>query len=620
VLLRFILVVPRRDSKGCPDDNGGARRARPRASARTAAPFAALLGMALAATASPQDGDLPEACPLSLRDVAEEAGIDFRHLTGATGERHLPETMGAGVAWIDADGDGWLDLYLVQSGPFPPDGSAAAANRLYRNLGERGGVAFEPWPEAGAGDRGYGQGALAGDLDGDSDLDLVVTNWGGDVLLFNDGAGGFEARPLDPRASGRAGSPPPWSSSAALGDADGDGNLDLYVARYLEYDPAHGLFCGDPATRDAPARRDYCDPSMFDGSSDRLYLNRGDGTLVDVTEASGLAGAGAGGRGLGVVFTDLDGDGRADLYVANDLTLNLLFHNLGPGPGGAPRFEDLSLLSGAAVNRDGKPEAGMGVIAADLDRDGDPELAVTNFDVETNTLYRNDGGLFFEDVSAESGFGIPSFNRLGFGLVAGDFDLDGALDLYVANGHIFERPKRDNVAYRQPDQLLLGDGAGGLRELECATAPLRPAVGRGAATADFDNDGDLDIAVVNSDDRPFLLENLQESASFLSVELAGRPPNTQAVGARVALLTEGGPAQVRWVQAGDSYLSSSDRRLLFAWPAARGPARLDVRWPSGARSRLVLEPARSGRFVRLVEGAPKTGETGDTGEKEEAAS
>ncbi|HVS15204.1 MAG TPA: CRTAC1 family protein [Thermoanaerobaculia bacterium] len=605
--------MPRRDSRGCPDDNGCRRRRPPRGgtapSPWCALALAALLaGPGAAPPAAAQNGDPRAPCPLELRDVAEDAGIDFRHATGAAGEKHLPETMGAGVAWIDVDGDGWLDLYLVQSGPFPPDGSEAAANRLYRNLGGRGAVAFAPWPDAGAGDRGYGQGALAGDLDGDGDLDLVVTRYGGEVvLLINDGAGRFAARPLAAGPTAEPASPPPWSSSAALGDTDGDGDLDLYVARYLEYDPGHGLFCGDPPTDDAPARRDYCDPSLFAGSPDRLYLNRGDGTWVDATESAGLGGAD--GRGLGVVFTDLDGDGRADLYVANDLTLNLLFRNLGPGEDGGPRFEDVSLLSGTAVNRDGKPEAGMGVIAADLDGDGDPELAVTNFDVETNTLYRNDGELFFEDISAESGFGIPSFNRLGFGLVAGDFDLDGALDLYVANGHIFERPRRDNVAYRQPDQLLLGDGAGGLRELECATAALRAAVGRGAASADFDNDGDLDLVVSNSDDRPFLLENRLEesrgSASFLSVELVGRPPNTQAVGARVTLTTGSAAPQVRWVQAGDSYLSSSDRRLLFAWRSPQEPARLDVTWPSGARRRVVLEAAAAGRFVRLVEGAAR---------------
>jgi hypothetical protein len=309
--------------------------------------------------------------------------------------------------------------------------------------------------------------------------------------------------------------------------------------------------------------------------------------------------------------------------VANDLTLNFLFRNVTRPGDAAPRFEDLSLISGAAVNRDGKPEAGMGVVAADVDADGDVDLAVTNFDVETNTLYRRAEGaeLFFEDVSAESGFGLPSFNRLGFGLVAGDLDLDGALDLYVANGHIFERPKRDNVAYRQPDQVLVGDGRGGFRELACATASVRAAVGRGAAAADVDLDGDLDLAVSNSDDAPFLLiaepggsrDSGSRSGSggsteagsrngFLGVELVGRAPNTQAIGAQVTL-SAGGVRQVRWVQAGDSYLSSSDRRLLFAWRAEwQEPGRLDVTWPTGRRLRLVVSPrAGAGRILRVSE-------------------
>ena len=559
--------------------------------------MALLLASVAPAVARPTSDDALDSCPLELHDAAAEMGIDFRHRTGARGERHLPETMGAGVAWLDADGDGWLDLYLVQSGPFPPDGSAAAANRLYRNLGDPTRPRFAAWPESGAEDRGYGQGALAGDLDGDGDVDLVVTNFGGDVVLINDGAGRFSARPLDLQAPARA-----WSSSAALADADGDGDLDLYVAGYLDYDPEHNLFCGEPARGDQPERRDHCDPSMFAGAHDRLFLNDGAGRFADATAEAGLGGAD--GRGLGVVFSDLDGDSRPDLYVANDLTLNLLFRNVTAGPGAPPRFEDLSLLSGAAVNRDGKPEAGMGVVAADLDGDGDADLAVTNFDVETNTLYRRAAGneLFFEDVSAESGFGLPSFNRLGFGLVAADLDLDGALDLYVANGHIFERPRRDNVSYRQPDQIMLGDGVGGFREAACALTSVRAAVGRGAAAADFDRDGDLDLAVTNSDDAPFLLVNAPERRGSLGVELVGREPNTQAIGARVALIA-GGASQVRWVQAGDSYLSSSDRRLLFAWRREwREPGVLEVTWPGGARRRLAVGPSAGvGRTLRVVE-------------------
>ncbi|HVR28805.1 MAG TPA: CRTAC1 family protein [Thermoanaerobaculia bacterium] len=510
--------------------------------------------------------------------------MPFRHVAGGSGGKHLPETMGAGLAWIDYDGDGWLDLYLVQSGPYPPAGSAEAANRLFRN---RGGEGFEEVPASGTEHTGYGQGVLALDLDGDGATDLIVTNVGATALLRNRGDGTFED------ASGRLGepaSPRAWGSSVAAADAEGDGDLDLYVAQYLDYDPEAELFCGDRAT----GERDYCDPAMFEGLRDHFFRNRGDGSFEEVGRQVGLGGAD--GKGLGVIFGDLDGSGRPDLYVANDLTLNLLFRNRGDGV-----FEDLSLLSGAAVNAHGRPEAGMGVIMADLDGDGDPDLAVSNFDVETNTLYRNLGGLSFEDASSVSGFGLPSFNLLGFGLIAADFDLDGALDVFVANGHIFERPRRENVSYRQRDLLLRGDGRGRFAEVRCAALESAPRVGRGAAAADFDLDGDVDLAVANNDDGPTLLINrIAEMAhpGWLGVELVGGAPNTEAIGA-VVTLRQGDRAQRRWVLAGDSYLSSGDRRVVFGLADRDAPLVLDVDWPSGKHQRVVAPS--SGRYLRLVE-------------------
>ena len=609
-----------------------------------------------------------EDCGFAFVEVAAEAGIDFRHDSGAAGGLHLPETMGAGVAWIDFDGDGWLDLYFVQSGPFPPDGGerdGGAADRLFRNLGpdEAGEFRFAP-VEAGGLARGYGQGVVAADVDGDQDVDLIVSHWGPTVLLRNDGAGRFApAEPLSagdaggapagpPSAGGAEGAPDeslpaedvrgglaeplpagdgggaqdefPWGSSVALADADGDGDLDLYVSRYLDYDPAHGLDC----RRDGPdSPPEVCDPSLFTGQRDRYYLNLGAGAFEDATEAAGLGGAD--GKGLGVLFTDLDADGRPDLYVANDLTLNLLFRNRGDGT-----FEDLSLLSGAAVNRNGRPEAGMGLVAADFDLDGDPDLAVTNFDVETNTLYRNAGpasGLLFEDVSATAGFGQPSFNLLGFGIVAEDFDADGALDVHVANGHIFASPRRDNTSHRQRNLLLRGAGGrdggdGGGRETggraafveaRCGWLERDPLVSRGAAAADFDLDGDADLAVTANDGPARLWRNdtaVPGGAGWLGVELRGRSPNTQAVGAVATLSGDAGaPPARRWTIRGDSYQSSSGHRLRWALgspPASTGdpeadadrsgnpppaagagrPLRLDLRWPSGGRTRVVDPP------------------------------
>ena len=552
-----------------------------------------------------------EDCGFTFTEVAAQAGVRFVHESGASGGLHLPETMGAGVAWIDFDGDGWLDLYLVQSGPFPPRGDEVSVDRLFRNLGPdaAGRIRFEP-AAAGALPRGYGQGVVAADVDGDRDIDLLVSHYGPTVLLRNGGDGSFAAAELLPAAPPEGGADEfPWGSSMALADADGDGDLDLYVSRYLDYDPDHGLVCRRDGPGSAP---EVCDPSLFQGQRDRYYMNRGDGAFEDRTAAAGLDGAD--GKGLGVVFTDLDGDGRPDLYVANDLTLNLLFRNRGDGT-----FEDQSLLSGAAVNRNGRPEAGMGLAVADFDSDGDPDLAVTNFDVETNTLYRNAGvgaGLLFEDVSAVSGFGQPSFNLLGFGIVAEDFDRDGALDVYVANGHIFTTPRRDNTSYRQRNLLLRGKATArrqSFTEVRCDWTDRDPLVSRGAAVADFDNDGDGDILVIANDGPPRLWRNDTgrndtgrgdtagpQGGGWLGVELRGAGSNTQAVGAAVTLAGEPGkPPARRWVLRGDSYQSSSGHRLRWAVAAsgdetaagAGSVRRLDVRWPSGDRTRIVDPPA-----------------------------
>ncbi len=567
--------------------SGGGRPGAPatiRARAAGIALSAALWAAAALAAAGPApDPATSPAC--RLRDVAHSVGLDFVHDRGTSPERHLAETMGAGVAWLDYDGDGWEDLYVVQSGHFPPDGGERSANHLYRNLGPdprqgaEGAIRFEDVTEtAGVGDRGYGQGVTAADVDGDGYPDLYVTNYGPDVFYRNRGDGTFE------NATSAAGlGLDGWSSSAAFADADGDGDLDLYVSRYVVYPPGQNLFCRDQAT--GAAR--YCDPAMFDGATDRFYKNRGDGTFEDATAAAGLAGAA--GRGLGVLFTDLDGDGDPDLYVANDETLNFLFENRGDGT-----FEDLSLLSGTAVNMNGKPEAGMGVVAADFDGDGDPDLAVTNFDVETNSYYENLGGLQFADRSAPSGFGVPSFNLLGFGMITADLDGDGDLDVYTTNGHIYERPRRPDTAFAQRDLILLGDGHGHFRELRCPVLERSPHVGRGLAQADFDRDGDPDLALLNNDGPLQLLKSDLPglAGGGLTVRLHGVGADREAIGARVTLVTSKGAKGVgagaeirrtRWITAGDSYQSSSDKEVVFAVPPDERVRAVEVAWPRGSK-------------------------------------
>lgn len=502
-------------------------------------------------------------CEWSLTDVAADAGLTFRHERGASVRKHLPETMGAGLAWLDANNDGLLDLYVVQSGPFPPDGSSEAANRLFLNLGD--GRFRAAAPGFGADDRGYGQGVAAADYDGDGRVDLFVCNFGIDRLYRNLGQGRFE----DVTQSAGLGLEASWSSSAAFADADGDGDLDLYVTKYVVYDIEDDLFCGDPET----GERRYCDPSLYDGEQDRFFRNEGNGRFRDATGEAGLDGAG--GKGLGVLFADLDGDGAPDLYIANDLTPNHLFRNDGSGG-----FESMSLLSGAAFNADGKAEAGMGLALGDVDLDGDPDLAVSNFDVETNTLYANIRPMLFEDVSARSGLGPPSFNLLGFGAVFQDFDRDGNLDYYVTNGHIFEKPTRADLGWEQRDLLLLGTRDGRFVEKRCGPAFEARHVGRGLAAGDYDNDGDIDLAVANNGGPLQLLRNEGAGGSWIGLILHGAGANTAAIGARVELVVSD-RTLVRWVTAGDSYQSTSDPRILFGWSTGERPAKATIVWPSG---------------------------------------
>lgn len=535
---------------------------------------AATLGLLLAvAWVGPGYGQEPCRPPI-FAEAAADAGVTFVHETGATGNKHNPETMGAGVAWLDYDGDGWQDLYVIQSGPFPPRSGEGSPNRLFRNLG---GNRFEEVTAASStGELGYGQGVVAADVDGDADADLYLSNYGPDRLLENLGNGRF-AEATSAAGLGLDG----WSSSAALADADGDGDLDLYVTRYVEHDPEDEPFCAHPKT----GERWYCDPSVFVGRGDAYFRNLGGGRFEDATAEAGFGSAT--GKGLGVVFVDLDGDLAPDVYVANDMTINLLFVNDGGGG-----FEDLSLLSGTSVSREGAAEAGMGLGVGDLDEDGDADLTVTNYDVQTNTLYINRGDFQFEDVSAASGFGLPSFNLVGFGIAMADFNRDGHLDAYIGNGHTTLDPVRENVDYAQPDLLLLGDGAGRFRST-CAVSGGAATVTRGLAVADYDNDGDPDLAAQRSGGPLSLLRNESDGASpWLGLRLAGRDANSEGVGAVVRL---GGPAgsQTRWVMAGESYQSSSDRRVLLALPTG-GPAdSLAIDWPSGKRQRFARPPAGS---------------------------
>lgn len=528
-------------------------------------------------SASPSGRDA--GCPVVFTDVAARSGLRFLHERGATPEHQLPETMGSGLAWLDYDADGRMDLYVVQSGKFPPRGEPAANDRLYRNRGD--GTFEDVSLRAGIRDGAYGMGAIGADYDNDGRTDLFVTNFGRNLLYRNRGDGTFEDVTTKAGVAGSG-----WSTSAAFSDFDGDGWLDLFVVRYLDYSVEKNLFCGDVAR----GRREYCHPSLYPPVSNLVYRNGGNGTFTDVTSTSGVSAAL--GKGLGVVVSDLDADGRPDVYVANDTTMNFVFRNLG-----GMRFEDVSLISGAGVNAAGRALGGMGVEAGDLDGDGLPDLVVANFEAELNSFYRNLGSAVFEDLSGSSGFGTPAFNFSGFGLNLLDADGDGGLDAFIANGHVLEVPRMQGVTYAERPFLMWNAGKGKFTEKGCGDPFRRELVGRGSAVADYDDDGDPDIAVSNSGGPLQLLRNDGARPGWIGFLLKGSRSNRQGVGARVALETEKG-TQVRELQAGSSYLSSDDPRLLFGLGGAKTIRRAEFRWPSGAVQ--TVTDAKAGRY-QLVE-------------------
>ncbi|HEY7574766.1 MAG TPA: CRTAC1 family protein [Thermoanaerobaculia bacterium] len=547
-----------------------------------AAPIVAAAAALVAAAEPTPKASTDAGCPVVFADVAASSGLLFKHDRGATAQHQLPETMGSGLAWLDFDNDGWMDLYVVQSGPFPEAGSPRAQDRLYRN--EKGKFT-EVTRKAGLADTAYGMAATAADYDSDGNTDVLVTNFARNILYRNRGDGTFEDVTAKAGAAGSG-----WMTSAAFADFDGDGDLDLFVVRYLDYSVEKNMFCGDAVS----GKRDYCHPSLYPPIGNLVFRNDGDGTFTDVTKGSGIEGSL--GKGLGVVVTDVDADGKPDVYVANDTTMNFLFHNLG-----GMKFEDVSLISGAGVNSAGRAFGGMGVSAADMDADGRPDLMVANFEAEPNSLYRNLGEGVFEDAAGVSGFGPPAFNFSGFGLNPFDASNAGRLDVFIANGHVLEKPKMQGVTYAERPFLMWNDGKGKFHERGCGEPFRRELVGRGSAVADYDNDGDVDIAVSNSGGPLELLRNGGGSGNgWIGLVLKGRKSNRQGIGAVVSLETELS-TQVRDVKTGDSYLSSSDPRVHFGLGKAKQIRKLEIRWPSGIVQS--VSDASPGRYLTVEEPA-----------------
>ena len=558
---------------------------------------ATVLGAALA-VAITGAGEPPSGREPLFVEVASAVGLDFTHANGANGQYYMPEVMGAGVALLDFDNDGDLDVFLVQGGPLGTAGGKREASRLFRNdlaagNGRRTLRFTDVTARAGLALQAYGMGAAAGDYDNDGDTDLLVTSFGAEHLYRNNGNGTFtdvtsEAGLGDER----------WSTSAAFLDYDRDGDLDLYVAKYLDFTVAGNKLCFD-----AVGARDYCSPRAYRPVPDRLYRNDGGGRFVDVTEAAGISKAA--GAGLGVVAGDYNSDGWLDLYVANDATPNQLWINRRDGT-----FADEGLLSGAAFNAAGNPEGSMGIASGDFDGDADEDLFVTNIAGETFVLYANDGAGSFEDVRTRTGLARLTAAVTGFGTDWFDYDNDGWLDLFVANGAVntIEAQRGEPAPFRMKNQVFRNLG-GRFEETSASAGPAfaRPEIGRGAAFGDIDNDGDVDLVVTNNGGPVRLLLNQAASGRhWLQVRLEQATGNRAALGASVRLERAGRPALWRRVKTDGSYLSASDARVHVGLGPSAAIDALVVQWPDGQTER--WEGIGADRVVTLRRGSGRAGQ------------
>ncbi|HUG41616.1 MAG TPA: CRTAC1 family protein [Longimicrobiales bacterium] len=538
--------------------------------------------------------------PFRFTDATAAAGIDFEHMTGAFGNKWMPETMGSGGGFLDYDGDGLPDLFLVNSAEWPGhQWRPAAHSALYRNRGD--GTFEDVSAETGiarltAGI--YGMGATFGDYDGDGDLDIYVTAVGDNLLLRNDG-GRFTDVTADAGVSGNAPAPAPpaWSTAAAWLDADRDGRLDLFVCNYVRWTPETDLF----TTLDG-VHKSYATPQQYPGESCRLYRNRDGRRFEDVTRAAGVWNEE--GKALGVVVVDFDGDGWPDVMVANDTQPNFLYRNNGDGT-----FTEIGLQAGVAFDEFGRARAGMGVDAADVTGQGRLSIAIGNFSQEALALYTEVGEGVFQDLAGSARLSRPTLLPLTFGVAFVDLDLDGFQDLVIANGHIEPEINaiHERSHFEQPPQLFHNTGRGSFVEVGEAAgeAFARPAVGRGVAVADYDRDGDPDVLITVNGGPPRLLRNdtpPEALGSWLRLRLEGRPPNTHAVGATVTVFA-GDRVQRRRVRTGSSYLSQSETNpLLFGLGPLGVADSVRVEWPTVGRGSTTAGPLRAGRTHTIREG------------------
>ena len=528
------------------------------------------------------------ATPLFEEVPASQSGIRFVHENAMSPERYLPETVGAGCAFFDYDNDGWMDVYLVNSGPadfYQP--AQPPRNALYRN--NRDGTFTDVTDEAGVAGGTFGMGCAVGDYDNDGHADLLVTSYGRSILYHNNGDGTFTD--VTERAGVAA---PGWHTSAVWFDYDNDGKLDLFLCSFVDFGLDRQVDCG----LNRSGKRYYCIPRVFRPTASKLYHNNGDGTFT--LASGGTEIESALGKALGVVATDINDDGWMDLFVANDTVQNFLFVNRGEG-----RWEEMGLFAEVAFSADGRPRSGMGVDAADFDQDGLQDLFVANVDQEMFSLYRNAGGEAFTDEAHTHGISQATRLLSGWGLKFFDYDNDGYLDLMLANGHPDDMVADHtvHVTYREP-LLLFHQEEGKLRDVSSTAGPVfeqrYPA--RGLALGDYDNDGALDVLISNNGAAPLLLHNRAATGNhWIGLTLEGRDCNRDAVGARVTWVA-GGKKFTRLKTAGGSYLASHDPRLVLGLGGAAKADYVEIAWPppSGRVERLTDLPAD--RYLRVVEG------------------
>ena len=522
---------------------------------------------------------------IEFRDITAEAGIHFVHNNAAFGKKWLPETLGAGCAFIDYDNDGYPDILLVNGEDWPGHAKAPSTLKLYHN--NHDGTFTDVTRKAGLAVSMFGMGVAVGDYDNDGFDDLFITALGQSRLFHNNGNGTF----TDVTKSAGLWGPNELSTSAAWIDYDRDGKLDLVVANYVQWSPQTDIYC----TLDG-AHKSYCTPDSYKGVSARIWHNLGGGKFEDATQKSGLYDPTS--KSLGIAILDYNGDGWPDILLANDTQPNKLYLNKQSG-----RFEEKAVAAGIAFSEDGVARAGMGVDAADYDRSGRPSLMITNFANQMLSLYHNEGNGLFVDEAPRSEVGRNTLVTLGFGCFFFDYDNDGWPDIFVADGHIENEIERvqKRVFYAEPPHLFRNLGAGRFQEVTERMGPAfaSPKVARGAAYADIDNDGALDVLVTTNGGRPWLFHNEGGTNHSVRVKLVGTKSNRDGIGA-VVEVTADGAKQWQMLRSGSSYLSQSELVLTFGLGAATKADAIEIHWPSGAVEKIASTPA--GQTLTVQEG------------------